>query len=179
MPPLYTLCYPRLSIEDRRFIDAFRREHDTSYCDVVAPHFTLAFAIDEVPEPVYREHVAAIARSQAALPFCCRYAMVGSDEAKRNFYVFLVPDEGYAAISRLHDRLYAGVLAPYLRLDIAYVPHIGIATGADALQIKSLCDELNANGVEIRGQIDTLSVCAYDGTKVTSLESFACGAPQP
>jgi len=71
--------------------------------------------------------------------------MVGNDHSNQNYYVFLVPDEGYSEISKLHDR-----------------------------RIKALCDELNSAGVAMHGQIDTLSVCSYDGTKITDLETFRC-----
>lgn len=174
MATLYTLCYPTLTSEDRRFIDDFRREHDVPFRDVVAPHLTLVFGCDEVPELTYREHVRAVAQSQRVIRFSCRYAMVGNDDSNESYYVFLVPDEGYSEISRLHDRLYRGVLAPYLRLDIPYVPHIGIATIADPRRIKTLCDELNSTGVAIHGQIEAMSVCSYDGTKITDLETFRC-----
>lgn len=171
---LYTLCYPKLISEDRRFIDEYRREHDIPFRDVVAPHFTMAFGCGEVPESVYREHVRAVAQSQGVIRFTCRYAMLTNDDSNDNYYVFLVPDEGYSEVSKLHDQLYRGILAPHLRLNIPYVPHIGIATLSDAPRIKALCDELNSIGVSISGEIDTISVCSYDGSKITDLETFQC-----
>ena len=50
----------------------------------------------------------------------------GADEDRDTAFVFLVPDEGHARISLLHDRLYRGRLAPYLRLDVPFTPHINI-----------------------------------------------------
>jgi hypothetical protein len=132
----------------------------------------MVFGCGEVPESVYREHVRAVAQSQGVVRFSCRYAMVCNDDSNDNYYVFLVPDEGYSEISKLHDRLYRGVLAQYLRLDIPYVPHIGIATITDAQRIKALCDQLNSAGSAVHGQIDAISVCSYDGLKITDLETF-------
>lgn len=171
---LYTLCYPKLTSEDRRFIDEYRNEYDIPFRDVVAPHFTMVFGCAEVSESVYREHVHGVAQSQGVIRFTCRYAMPANDDSNNNYYVFLVPDEGYSELSKLHDQLYRGVLAPYLRLDIPYVPHIGIATIPDAPQIKALCDGLNSSGVIVSGEIDTISVCSYDGSKITDLETFQC-----
>lgn len=171
---LYTLCYPRLADADRKFIDEFRQEHDIPFRDVVAPHFTMLFGCSDVPLSVYRQHVAEVVRLQSAITFSCRYAMLHNDDSNDNYYVFLVPDEGYGEISKLHDKLYRGPLASYLRLDIPYVPHIGIATIPDAARIKSLCDRLNASGISIHGQIDTITLCSYDGSKITDLESFEC-----
>ncbi len=176
MATLFTLCYPKLTAGDHRFIEKFRLENDIPFRDVVAPHFTLVFGCGEVSEPVYREHVGVVARSQGVIRFSCRYAMVGNDASNDNYYVFLVPDEGYSQISILHDRLYRGVLEQFLRLDIPYVPHIAIATNTDARRIKALCDELNSTGVAIHGQIDGMTVCSYDGSIITDLETFPCRA---
>jgi len=174
MQTLYTLCYPDFSDADRQFIDDFRRQHDIPFRDVVAPHFTMVFGCDEVPLQPYRQHVAEIARSQDRIKFSCRYAMLHNDDSNDNYYVFLVPDQGYGEISKLHDKLYQGLLAPYMRLDIPYVPHIGIATIPDAARIKSLCDELNSTDIDICGRIKNISVSEYDGSKITNLEVFQC-----
>ncbi len=174
MKTLYTLCYPRLADADRQFIDEFRREHDLPFRDVVAPHFTMIFGCNVVPLPAYCEHVSAVARSQSEITFACRYAQIVNDDSNDNYYVFLVPDEGYGEISQLHDKLYRGPLASHLRLDIPYIPHICIATIPDAARIKALCDQLNSAPITIHGRIDAITLCSYDGSKITDLESFAC-----
>jgi len=174
MSTLYTLCYPSLTEADRLFIDEFRREHDIPFRDVVAPHFTMVFGFGDLPIAAYCEHVAKVAHSQIAIDFSIRYAMLGDDASNGNFYVFLVPDEGYSGISKLHDKLYEGPLAPALRLDIPYIPHIGIATIPDAVRVKGLCDELNATGINIQGKINAITVSSYDGSKITDIESFPC-----
>ena len=171
---LYTLCYPVFSDTDQQFIDDFRRQHDASSCEVVAPHFTMVFGCDDVAFESYRHRVVEIARSQNAIKFSCRYAMLHNDDANENYYIYLVPDQGYGEISKLHDKLYQGLLAPYLRLDIPYIPHIRIATIPDATRIKSLCDELNSTAIEISGQINTITLSEYDRSKITDLEEFQC-----
>jgi hypothetical protein len=176
MQTLFTLCYPSLTGADRLFIDEYRREHDIPFRDVVAPHFTMVFGCRDVPIAAYRAHVADVANSQTAINFSLRYAMLGNDDSNSNYYVFLVPDEGYSGISRLHDSLYQGPLASALRLDIPYIPHIGIATVPDAVRVKALCDQLNLKGVNIQGQINAITVSSYDGSKITDLESFPCKA---
>jgi len=51
----------------------------------------------------YIDHVKQQARRQAPIRFVCRYAMVGRDDINfEEFYVFLVPDEGFSEISKLH-----------------------------------------------------------------------------
>jgi len=169
---LYTLCYPRLSDKDERFIRAFRREHDLPFRDVVEPHFTMVFGVADFPTDEYAEHVRGKLQGQRNIDFVCRYAALGDDSESDDFYVFLTPDEGLSEICRLHDKLYSGELKQHHRVEIPYIPHIGIATIPDARKIQSLCDELNAERINITGTLDSVTICAYDGTKVVDLESI-------
>ncbi len=121
-------------------MESFRRQHDLPYRDVVAAHFTLAFGCDAIAEPAYTAHVSAVCRASKAIRFSCRYAMLGADHFDDSAHVFIVPDEGYAGISLLHDRLYTGVLEPYLKLDAPCIPHITIGTMKDRAAAKALCD---------------------------------------
>jgi hypothetical protein len=73
-----------------------------------------------------------------------------------------------------HDILFRDVVAPHLRLNIPYIPHIGIATIPDAHRIKALCEKLNSTDIVISGKIDTILVCSYDGAKIINLETFQC-----
>src|SRR5438067_3052922 len=98
MRKLYTLAYPSLREADASFIDRFRHEHDVRYRDVVAPHFTMAFACDAIEEANYRRHVEAVAQCNQPINFSCRYAMLGADDEDETAYVFLVPDEGYSQL---------------------------------------------------------------------------------
>ncbi len=139
----YPVAYPTLSGDDARFLEDFRHLHDLTYRDVIAPYFTMVFGCSDVPEDIYLSHVERVTRSSRRIGFCCRYAKLGSDDASDTSYLFLVPDEGHSHVSLLHDRLYTGPLAPYLRLDIPYTPHIAIATLADRGESMRLCDGLN------------------------------------
>jgi hypothetical protein len=69
MRSLHTLRYPTLKANDRRFIEALRREHDVAFRDVVAPHVTLLFGCDAVADEVYREHVHTICEGQRPIAF--------------------------------------------------------------------------------------------------------------
>jgi len=155
---LLSIAYPDLDAEHRAFLAAFRRANSPAARLQVEPHFTLAFACSQVPEAEYAAHVAAVAARSKPIPFHCRYAMLGADDEDDRAYVFLVPDEGFAAIARLHDHLYTGSLAPHLRLDLPYVPHITIGITTDRRRAKDLCDELNRSGVSIPGTLRAITV---------------------
>ena len=55
-----------------------------------------------------------------------------------------------------------GILASELRLDIPFVPHIGIANAVDRQVCKRLADDLNGEGFSIEGILDTLDVISID-----------------
>lgn len=175
MRTLYALAYPVLSEADSGFIARFRAEHDARHA-LVAPHFTMMFGCSAVGEAEYLQHVAAVAREAAPIGFCCRYAMLGADDHDgKTAYVYLVPDEGYSQLSLLHDRLYTGVMAPHLRLDIPFVPHITIATHAERRVAKELCDALNKRGLHIQGAVEAVTVAALEDGKLNELAPFTLG----
>ena len=172
---LLALCYPKLAPEDQRFIAEFRAHHDLPYRDVVRPHFTMVFQVRDMAEPVFSEQVERVAANSAAIRFVCRYAMLHNDASSDDYYVFLVPDEGFSGLARLHDALYTETLASKLRLDIPYVPHIGIATLKDPAHCKRLADELNGRHLAIEGTVENISVVEYNGKIVTDLHHFRLG----
>ena len=145
------------------------------YRDVVQPHFTMVFQVRDLAETVFSERVARAAASSVAIRFICRYAMLHNDASSDDYYVFLVPDEGFSGLARLHDLLYMEALASKLRLDIPYLPHIGIATLKDPAHCKRLADEVNHKHLAIQGTVENISVVEYDGKIVTDLHHFRLG----
>jgi 2'-5' RNA ligase len=169
MNKLFTLAYPSISEQDAARLDALRQAHDPRR-DVVAAHFTMVFGCSTVEEEAYLAHVTAVSQAAGPVKFSCRYAMLGADDEAERGYVFLVPDEGYSGLSRLHDELYRGVLAERLRLDIPFVPHITLGASADRAAAKRLCDELNATGLAIHGVVDALTVTTLQGHTMRDLK---------
>lgn len=171
MRKLFTLAYPRLAEKDAKFIEEFRRRHDGHY-ELVRAHFTMVFGCSEIDERAYLEHVGEVARLSRPISFVCRYAMLGADDEGERAYVFLVPDEGYSDISRLHDALYRRAMAPFLRLDIPYVPHITLGFSADGAAMKTCCDELNEAALSIHGSVEALTVAALEDGSLVDVASF-------
>ncbi len=172
MRTLYTVAYPELDVSDAEFIARFRDQHDLPYRDVVGAHFTLVFGYEAEGEAAYLDHVKSVVARRAPIDFHCRYAMLGDDATSDTAHVFLVPDEGYSSMSLLHDSLYRELLADYLRLDVAYTPHITIGTLEDSRVAKRLCDELNEQKVDIRGRVDAVTVGALVGGTLEDVATF-------
>ncbi len=132
----------------------------------------MVFGRSEVDERAYLEHVREVARLSRPTSFVCRYAMLGAENEAELGYVFLVPDEGYSGISRLHDALYRREMAAFLRLDIPYVPHITLGSSADRAAMKTCCDELNEAALSIHGSVEAFTVVALEDGSLVEVASF-------
>jgi hypothetical protein len=171
--PLVVLSYPDIPASDLDWIQAVRAEHDAYYYGVVGAHFTFVFPTSAVDEDTLVRHVRRQVQGVGSIPFVVRCAVVHKDLTSELTHVFLVPDEGFSGIVRLHDRLYRGLLAPELRLDLTFMPHIGVGNSTDPLACKALADNLNEQDFEIRGTVSELTVGDYTGAEVRAIQRTA------
>lgn len=169
---LVVLSYPKISPEDLRWIEGIRAEHDEIYYGVVDLHFTLVFPSFGMDPTAFVRHVEGQAEGQGRIPFALRCAVVVDDAFSEYFHTFLVPDEGYRGTVKLHDRFYRGPLAPELRLDIPYIPHVGVGNSLDPTLCKELADDLNGQDFVVEGEIDALDVARYEGGTVTTIKQI-------
>jgi 2'-5' RNA ligase len=173
---LVGLAYPELNRDDREAIVEFRRLHDQAFFDVVNEHWTLIFPISGVSKEDLSRHIVQVVSRHAPIDFVIRYAIVHDDDFSDNYYIFLVPDEGFSAISRLHNDLASGVLQKCRRIDLPYVPHIAVATSKDVWHLKQLVGNWNETKRDISGRIKEITLSDYDGKKVRDLQTFKLGA---
>jgi 2'-5' RNA ligase len=175
------LAYPALQEGDRKIICEFRRLHDIKYFDVVDAHWTMIFPVStkDIELNNLADHIARAVSNYGPVSFVCRYALVYDDDGSDDYYLFLVPDEGFSGISLLHDELYSDFMRPHLRLDIPYVPHIGIATDKNKEHLYELAREWNDCCREIRGTIDSLTLSSYDGKQVKDIKQFNFNRSEP
>ena len=169
---LLVLSYPVISRDDFNWIQAVRVNHDKLHYKVVAPHFTIVFPLSDMDRVRFIEHIKHQSRGFKKIAFVLRSAVIVKDATSEYTHVFLVPDEGYGDIVKLHDRLYSGQLASELRLDIPFIPHIGIGNAIDPQVCKELADDLNKQDFTIEGIIETLYVLWYEGNKVNTIEQI-------
>lgn len=171
----YLVAYPKLDARDRAWIDDYRRAHDPVYRDLIAPHVTLTFGGVVLSETEIAAEAERLLAGVRAIPFELALATINKDSFEPIFHEFLVPEKGYAAIALLHDRLYSGVFRPFLRLDIDYIPHVGVGTDADGDAVKARVDALNARGVSIPGVIDAVEMIGLEDSVITPLRRFPLG----
>ncbi|MEH1973183.1 MAG: 2'-5' RNA ligase family protein [Nostoc sp.] len=169
---LLVVNYPTISAFEFAWIQNVRKQHDELYLQVINPHFTLVFPAFNFLEAPFINHVQQVTQKTQAFDFVIRCAVLSNDVFSQYTHVFLVPDEGYSNIVKLHDRLYTGVLTKELRQDIPFIPHIGIANSRNPQECKRVVDELNAQSFEITGRVEKLDVIWYENNRVGTIEKI-------
>jgi 2'-5' RNA ligase len=166
---LLVVAYPLLAPPDDAWIQAIRAQYDVARYRMIAPHFTLVFPTIAIERSVLLAHITEQTIGVSPMAFALRCAMAVSDPLSATTHTFLVPDEGYSALVKLHGRLYTGVLTAALRLDLPFIPHITIGTATAPWTCKQLADLVNQQDVCIRGRIERLSLLTYEHNRVGTI----------
>ena len=99
-------------------------------------------------------------------------AIVNKDVFSEYFQVFLVPDEGFSAMMKLHDKLYCDKLFHYLRLDLPFIPHITIANSTDRLICKKIADKWNEGNLKMEGTVSSVDIVNIQNQQLTTIEKI-------
>jgi 2'-5' RNA ligase len=176
MTVLAVVAYPGLEAADREWVESIRTKHDPQAARI-SVHFTLVFPADASPSDV-AEEVSAVAGSTGPIPFTIRGARAVPDSLAAGAHALLVPGEGGDEITRLHDRLYEGVLRPHLRVDIPFIPHMTVAAASDLDSCWRLIGELSLNRRTVRGNIGSVELVEVGKFRVESIKRFVLGRPE-
>ena len=139
---------------------------------MVEPHFTIVFPVHDIAQEEFTREVKDKSQNLLKFDFVIRCATINKDAFSDYFHAFLVPDEGYSQIVRVHDKLYSEKLKDNLRLDIDFVPHIGIGNSKDKFLCKKMVDKWNEKEFSIQGTISLLTVVKYENNTVTKIEEI-------
>src|SRR5206468_1262087 len=93
-------------------------------------------------------------------------------------WIYLRVSRGSAAVTALHDRLYRRALAPFLRADLPYEPHLTIGRAADAATCDSLLDAARAAALHRPRDavMRALTLCTlHDDERVSADAEFPLG----
>lgn len=165
------IAYPELQQSDFDWIQDYRKQNDRQF-SLVKPHFTLVFAVQDLDKESFLNEVKQKASSVMPFDFDLKVATINQDNSGGYYHEFLVPDNGYSSIIKLHDKLYSRLLKPYLRFDVDFIPHMSIGDNEDAQTSKRRVDELNEQGISIHGHVGSLDVLEYANGAVTTLEKI-------
>ena len=150
----------------KRDLDWLMRRREAGAQSLGPPHFSLVFPGSDLEPHEFVAEIKSRAAGVKRIRFHLRCALVVPDRQVQAFHVFLVPEEGFAAIVRLYDRLHAGKLAACVQPEMSYLPHITIASAHEFAEARAIAAKLNAGGISIAGRIDALDVHRRDGDAV-------------
>src|ERR1044071_10094684 len=102
---LLVLAFPVLDPKDFDWIQSLRKKND-KLSEIIAPHFTIVFAVDDITEDEFIKEIEARSKNIPKIEFEIKKAIVHKDEFRDFHHEFLIPEKGYDEIVTLHDRLY-------------------------------------------------------------------------
>ncbi len=142
-----------------REVEAFRAAHDP-LAPALPAHVTLVFPFEStLSAQQLAAHVKRVVARWPQLPVRLERA-----EVLLGQWVNLRVTLGRAAVVELHDRLYRGVLAPFLRHDVRYDPHLTVGRTDDAADSAALVAAARVTLAKpVEATLDLLSVCTLDG----------------
>jgi 2'-5' RNA ligase len=170
--PLLVVGFPELAPEDAGWIRSIREQDKRLGYSILAPHFTVVFPLSTVSENQLAGHIGKQLAGCRGIEFVLRSSLLVKDDSSDDYYVLLVPDEGFGSIVKLHDKLYRGMLAPALRLDIPFIPHITVGYSADTQACKALVDSINQEEFAIKGKISGLDLIKKEADRVWTVKHF-------
>lgn len=166
------ISYPELSLSDYNRIQNYRRVNDPLYYSVVEPHFTFVFPVFDIEQEVFLQEATSLLKGVKKIDFTLRCATINKDAFSDYFHILLIPEEGYSKIVKLHDRLYSGLFKNNLRLEIDFIPHIGIGNSLDKFACKQMVDEWNSQDFALSGTIASMSIIKYENNQVSTIKEL-------
>jgi 2'-5' RNA ligase len=138
-------------------VEAFRTRCDPLAAAIPA-HVTLVFPFASTLTPLQiAAHVRRVVAGWPALPV----RMEGAD-ALLGQWVNLRLALGRAAVVELHDRLYRGALAPFLRAEFGFDPHLTVGVAGTATECGEMLEAARAAlPGPIDAVLDALSICTF------------------
>ncbi|MDD3970678.1 2'-5' RNA ligase family protein [Proteiniphilum saccharofermentans] len=166
------VSYPELCDTDYKKIQQYRKENDEWLYTVVEPHITFVFPVFDMAEKNFIAEVEDLSGNVDKIDFVFRCAIINKDSFSDYYHALLAPDEGFSSIVKLHDKLYCRSLKPYHRMDIDFIPHLGVGTSKDKDKCKSMVDEWNEQSFSITGTVSRLSIVRYEGNSVERIREI-------
>ncbi|MEJ2585194.1 MAG: 2'-5' RNA ligase family protein [Robiginitalea sp.] len=172
---LGVLAYPEWNRKDFERIQDFRKAHDELYYQVVQPHFAFVFPMEGIGKEAFLNEAKKQSQGFEPIDFEIRCATINKDAFLPYYHLLLVPEKGYSQVVRLHDRLYSDLFRSHLRLDIDFIPHVGIANSQDPVLVKQWVDSWNQELFCMRGRMASLTVIEYSKGILNDLHTLRLG----
>jgi len=172
---LFVLCYPTLTGEAARHIEAFRRVHDPVRAALIPAHITLVFGVGSIGADDLTSRAAYIAAHNRPFDITLTHTEAYEDHPAEDCTLFLMVGSGGDQLTALHDQFHAGALSSGRNADVPFRPHITIATASSLEKLRSPQNDARQLSLPIAGRIDRLSIAALDGGNLSSVADLTLG----
>ena len=180
--------YPQIEHEG---FHAFRDRYEP-YSELLPEHVPFVFPVPEnIGGDKLEAHIEQVVNT--CKPFDAHFCTL---EKTWDHWLYLGAKEGHDAIVELHDKLYKGILSPYLREDLPYYPHIALGLfSTEAYDFNNPTAELTLDeekynsarksfekmGVDLWCTVDKLTLVGVnsDFTECVDLRNFTMIEPSP
>lgn len=163
---LMVVTVPTMSATDRAYIQTLRKQYDPQGYSFIEPHFTLLSLPHNFSKPVLTESLRIYLEQQAKVQFMLRTAIFMPPlNGHQAWYAFLLPEEGFSELMKLHRRLHSGQLQEMLDKNFPFIPHLTIGKFANQADCQRLVNAINATGLKLTGWIEKIVLMeALDNT---------------
>ena len=180
---MYLALYYNPHINDSWF-HSFRRKYDP-YVSILPPHLPLIFPVPEdIGYSGLVEHIRIVLARWQPFDIC-----LTDDFLQDDHWLMLGVSEGNDQVIALHSDLYEGIMAPWLRTDLPYRPHVGLGYfggrsydpdkphakyGLDLEKYRQAMSDLTSRELKYHRTFNHLQLISLnrDYTKVQLLEIF-------
>lgn len=169
---LLVIAYPEIKKKDYEFIQDFRSKYDILHYESIDPHFTFISSVFNLNKEELILETKKKSKNFKMFNFCLRCAILNKNPFNDYWHVFLVPDEGFGDIIKIHDKLYSERLKDELFLAIPFIPHLEVGNSTNPNTCKKLVDDLNSKNLEIKGKIKKLTIISYKSKKLEEIETI-------
>jgi 2'-5' RNA ligase len=144
--------------EELHLIHQLRRQFDP-LANTIEPHITLVFPFESnLSAEHLQTHIRQAVRSIGPFPVQL-HGITGSEGE----YLFLNVKRGNDQLIELHDCLYSGVLAVYLSVEHAFIPHLNVGRLENKAAFLSALEEARKVSTVFQTVIEEVAVYQVDG----------------
>jgi len=161
MQKLAVVFFPKINLEK---INTFREKYDPNW-HIIPPHITIVSPVSGISENQLEEHVDNVIKDLSYFSIRLTTLTKTIDDN-----LFLRVKKGNDEIVNLHDKLYSGILAPYVPTDFPFVPHVTLGdfrmsnNTLDKMLYAKAYREAQDLNLDMFCQFDAVSVIKGDGT---------------
>ncbi len=157
---IYVLAYPSFDTATAARVARFRLANEPTRANLVAPHVTLVFGVDDKHAPGMLTRCRDLAANTRAFTVTFASAQRVYDPFEKTHKLFLICGTGADTLTKLHNGLYTGPLLNEMDPDHPFRPHMTVATQSSGDEIDRLDPGL-LGPLPITAQIDALALVKF------------------